>query len=316
MFVSAAPLYVIWNYTYACNFNCRHCYSRAPKYPSELGASEYAAIAMQIADAGVLKVVFGGGEVLMRRDFLKTLNILSGKGVQSTVTTNGWAVDAPLIQSLKSAGLTELYVSIDSSDPDAHDDMRGRVGSFDRAIRASKLAVLSGIPTNFSSVLTKGSAAHILKISGIANDLGLSGVNFKRFRAAGNGLANKDQLAIPDDSVSEIEASLSLARKRYQRLNLSLNFGAEANEYDSGCSCGITAITIRPNGDISPCSYSEEVIGNLGESTLMDVWSKSPWLLQKRMGKTCSALGEHPLPSNPKRIRMAASQSTELSPGG
>lgn len=304
MFVSAAPLYVIWNYTYACNFNCSHCYSRAPKYPNELSATIYKEIARQIADSGALKVVFGGGEVLMRRDFLGTLRFLSERGVQTTVTTNGWAVDTSLIDKLQSSGLTELYVSIDSSESMIHDEIRNMPGSFERAIRVAGAAAASGIRTFFSTVLTKKSANQINEVAAIAEELHLAGVNFKRFRAAGNGLRNKDSLALADSAAKLIEPELKVARERYPRLNLSLNFGAEANEYDSGCSCGITAITIRPNGDVSPCSYSEEVIGNLLDQSLLKIWSESPWLIEKRKVGSCSALRDHPLPSNPKRIRM------------
>src|SRR5258708_23926665 len=89
----AAPPEVRWNYTYACNFNCTHCYTRAAWYPQELSTDAYTLIADQLIDAGAFAVGLGGGEVLLRRDCFQTIARLSDSGIRTVLTSNGWLLD-------------------------------------------------------------------------------------------------------------------------------------------------------------------------------------------------------------------------------
>src|SRR6266851_8249374 len=86
----SAPPQVRWNYTYGCNFNCSHCYTRAAWYPKELSPTTYTQIAEQIIAAGVFVVGLGGGEVLLRRDCFQTIARLSSSGIRTVLTSNGW----------------------------------------------------------------------------------------------------------------------------------------------------------------------------------------------------------------------------------
>src|SRR5436190_19023983 len=108
----AAPPEVRWNYTYACNFNCSHCYTRAAWYPKELTAEECAQIAAQLVDAGVFVVGLGGGEVLLRRDCVATVATLSGSGIRTVLTSNGWLLNDRRATQLANAGLGVLKISL------------------------------------------------------------------------------------------------------------------------------------------------------------------------------------------------------------
>ena len=67
-----APFLVVWNFTYKCNLNCKHCYSDAGTIlREELSTSEAIKVVDQIADFGVTSLAFSGGEPLMRKDFFE-----------------------------------------------------------------------------------------------------------------------------------------------------------------------------------------------------------------------------------------------------
>src|SRR5947209_20516883 len=89
-FIPKAPLFVNWNYTYACTFNCTHCYSRAESYPRELSSEQYRDIVKQLVAAGVFKVFLGGGEPFLRKDCLENIKSLRTGGIYTGVTTNAW----------------------------------------------------------------------------------------------------------------------------------------------------------------------------------------------------------------------------------
>jgi MoaA/NifB/PqqE/SkfB family radical SAM enzyme len=264
-----------------------------------------------LIEAGVFRVALGGGEVLLRDDHLKTIGALSTAGIEVMLTTNGWTLTPPHARALANAGLSALYVSLDGSNAETHDRTRRQPGSFERACITAKLASEVGVNTKLSVVLSKTNFTQIDEILRIANNIpNLKEVNFKRFRPAGNGLINRSEFDLNDSDLLEIERILVLAKSVYS-FDISLNFGPEPGEIDSGCSCGITSIALRPNGDVGLCSYSEHILGNLTKEALIDIWQGSPVLLLKRKGLNCAALHAQPAPSmpgNPQKVQRVQLQ--------
>lgn len=296
--VFSAPQYVSWNYTYRCNFNCNHCYSRAPSYPDELSREDYLDIADQLVEAQVFTVALGGGEVVMRRDCLEVLARLAAAGVETMLTTNGWFLDDRLAAQLRDAGLWRLYVSLDSPYADEHDAFRDRRGSYPRVLRALRAATGAGLSVYLSTVLTSRNIADLNGFVAIAEREGLAGINFKRFRPAGNGVSTRERYELRPEHERQLRDQLERI-KRASSLDISLNYGPEPDDLDAGCSCGVRALALRPNGDVAPCSYGEQVIGNLTRERLIDLWRDAPALQAMRAGGGCMALSQQALPSNP-----------------
>jgi MoaA/NifB/PqqE/SkfB family radical SAM enzyme len=294
----AAPPEVRWNYTYACNFNCSHCYTRAAWYPRELTEQQDAQIAAQLVDAGVFVVGLGGGEVLLRRDCMNTVASLSGSGIKSFLTTNGWLLDEKRATQLADAGLGVLKISLDSPNPTRHDAFRNRPGSFDRVMRALDAGVRAGLTVYLSSVLTAVNQDALDEFVAIAQRFGLAGISFVRFRPAGNGLATKTRYQIEEAALQRAHAQVAELRQR-TGLDLVLTSSEESGSAEERCGCGIRHITIRPNGDVSPCNFAEGVIGNLTRDSLVDLWRNSPALAAWRARGGCSPDADQPAPANP-----------------
>lgn len=61
-FVSYAPFLVVWNFTNACNLNCKHCYQEAKKATKdELSTEEALEAVEEMAEAGVAYIAMSGG---------------------------------------------------------------------------------------------------------------------------------------------------------------------------------------------------------------------------------------------------------------
>jgi MoaA/NifB/PqqE/SkfB family radical SAM enzyme len=91
-----------------------------------------------------------------------------------------------------------------------------------------------------------------------------------RLEAAGSRL--KVDLGLDSDPILAAEIGLSSAHQQ--------------------CICGIHSVTIKPNGDVVPCSFAPEIIGNvLQQSTLLQIWRESPALKRLREGSS-SPCGE------------------------
>lgn len=124
--------------TKACNLRCRHCYFAAgTTLPNELSTEEIARLWPAMVTLRPGKVVFTGGEPLLRLDTLDLLRGLRDADadhvIKRCLNTNGSLVTPELAKQL--VGLAdEVRISVDAL-RDRHDSLRGD-GSFDAAMRA------------------------------------------------------------------------------------------------------------------------------------------------------------------------------------
>jgi MoaA/NifB/PqqE/SkfB family radical SAM enzyme len=77
-----------------------------------------------------------GGETLLYKDLASLIRYSTEKGFFCYITTNGYMLDKQAAEELHSAGLREVNISVDSHDPAVHDHIRGKSGSFQKAMEA------------------------------------------------------------------------------------------------------------------------------------------------------------------------------------
>jgi radical SAM protein with 4Fe4S-binding SPASM domain len=135
----AAPAYVLWEITLACNLRCRHCLSSSgTPAADELDTSEALALCDDLADLGVGAVALLGGEPLVRPDWAAIAERLTARGSSVGLVTNGVLFDRTRAARARDAGVRQVVVSLDGS-ADIHDSLRGR-GSHAQALAALRLA--------------------------------------------------------------------------------------------------------------------------------------------------------------------------------
>ena len=289
--LTASPMFVAWNYTYACNFNCIHCYSRARSYPRELDTADYRAIADQLADVGVFRVGLGAGEPMIRRDYLEILARMGKRSIDTYMTTNGWFLTGETAKRLVDVKLGRLFVSLDASTAAAHDEFRRRSGSFDRVVSGMKAAVKAGLKVKLSTVVTRVNFHDLPKIVTVAEQCGIEGIAFNRFRPVGNGHATADILTLQGGQERNVQSVVAELNAN-SPLDIALFYNAEDDGgIDYGCQCGIRSLTLRPNGDIAACGFAEIVIGNMKKDDIGRLWRESPILARMRAGaRACTGL--------------------------
>src|ERR1044072_6469985 len=80
--------------TRRCPLACAHCYNNLPindgqARSKELSYEEHRRILDEIADAGCLWLLYSGGEIFARQDFLRIYTYAKKKGLLVTLFTNG-----------------------------------------------------------------------------------------------------------------------------------------------------------------------------------------------------------------------------------
>ncbi|MEU1881045.1 radical SAM protein [Streptosporangium sp. NPDC020072] len=141
--ILSGPTDVIWDVTYACPLRCAHCYSESGRRPArQLSHGEMLRVADAIVSLRPEAVEFGGGEPLLVREIFDVAEHIRRAGVQVNLYTGGWTLTARMAEQATRV-FSRITVSVDGADAAVHDRIRGRAGSFDRAMNA--LALLDDV---------------------------------------------------------------------------------------------------------------------------------------------------------------------------
>jgi MoaA/NifB/PqqE/SkfB family radical SAM enzyme len=133
------PTAVIWDITYACPLRCGHCYSESGRRPKrELPPEEALRLCDVLVSMRPRVVQFSGGEPLLVRELPALLERLEAGGVRSSLYTSGYGVDEESAAWIARLAWT-IHVSVDGADAATHDFIRGRKGSFEKAMTALSL---------------------------------------------------------------------------------------------------------------------------------------------------------------------------------
>jgi len=302
----AAPFLVVWNYTNACNLNCKHCYQRADEpTPDELSTEKRIEIIDQLDEANVASIAFSGGEPLMRGDFFEVVDYAVEKGFYVSVATNGTLLTKQNVKKLKNVGVGYVEISLDGAKRETHESFRGVNGCFDKTLMGIRNSVEEGLYTCIATTATKHNVYEISDIVELSKHLGVKRVIVFNFIPTGRGekIVNLDLSPTEREQLlkylyselikGEIETLCTapqFARVCLQQSLLSKSdvlsptyFAAfefhgktkRLADFLGGCGAATLYCAIQPNGLVTPCVFVPIVVGDLKKQNFKDVWLHS-----------------------------------------
>ena len=311
-FTAGAPFQIVWDVTYACNLNCKHCYATAGKsWKDELTTKE-AKRAIDIFDrAGVTIIAFSGGECLVRPDILELTRYASDKGIYVAIATNGTLITEKKAGEMKDAGVQFVQISLDGANAKTHDEFRGIKGAFDKTYQGIKNCVEKGFFTEVSTTVTKYNYREVPDIVELSEGEGVDWFMAYNFVPTGRGKDIMDMDITPDER-EEMLKSLwkELKNRKINVLSTAPQFARVALQQESdleekivpthfynpklsgqlvnlaefigGCGAGRFYIGMRANGDLQPCVFFPIKLGNIKEDNFEDLWKNNPILKDLR----------------------------------
>lgn len=151
--------------TYACNFNCLHCYCQGSVDKNkELNTEEFKKILDEIQRAGCLWLVFSGGDPLVRDDFLELYAYAKRKGFIITIFTNGYGFTEELISYLSKSPPCSIEITLNGITKNTYEKITRRKNSFARVMRNLRLLKQNNIPFSIKSNCLKQNKSEIAKI--------------------------------------------------------------------------------------------------------------------------------------------------------
>lgn len=244
-----------------CNFNCRHCYTdKRPK--GRLSDDDRLRLIREAGAMGMTDLSITGGEPLLNVDrVVRCIEEARSLGMASRLNTNGWFVDAAVLDRLATAGLTEMQISLDHSDPARFDAIRRHPGAFERVERAFRL--LAGSPV-------RGVARYTI----MSDNIDAICATYERVAEWGaDGFKARSILEVGDvadpaykATRAGLQAELDRLQAASERLGVPVNLAVNDDAcvvpsptvQQNHCKCGKDAVFVSASGDVFPCPFLRE----------------------------------------------------------
>ena len=269
--------------TRRCNMKCVHCYNnqstdhRAARH-DELTFQEHRRIIDEITDAGCLWLLYTGGEIFTRPDFLDIYTYAKQKGLLITLFTNGTLITPAIADYLTEWRPFSIEISIYGRTPQIHDRISGIPGSFERCLAGVRLITERHLPLILKSMaltLNKHELQELKQF--VEEDLG---VEF-RFDAMINPRidCSLSPLAVRLSPREVVELDLKDPKRMTGWTQFCEHFHGPVSQRDGhhplfSCGGGQNAFAIDPTGRLSPCVLWGESTYDLRNGSFQEGWEK------------------------------------------
>lgn len=301
------PLIVSYSVTKACNLRCLHCHVEAQEaMANELSLQEAMQVIDEMALLGTEALIFSGGEPLLRKDFVLSLaEYCIDAGIIPALLTNGVLLNHKVAWELKDAGIMAVGIPLDSVDPACHDKLRNVPGTFEKAVNAVRACLDVDLEVVITTMALKDTFDDIPKRIDFIANLGADQVAVYDLVPMGRGKDIMDQAMCQTQRTSLIKYlhqmqedngmvfTMSGGLPLYPEIVSEMHKLNDTKPKDLllkqfwvnapvGCHAGILYFSLRPNGDVYPCTFLPVKVGNIREQSLTAIWRDSKVLNELR----------------------------------
>lgn len=287
----SAPTRLMVDLTRRCNLRCTMCRTWELTPEHELSIDEVRRILAQMPRLNWLDLT--GGEVFLRKDALELLEAaceVPSLGVLH-FPTNGWFTAriveaAERVIALRPDVALIISISIDGP-PAIHDRIRGREGSFERAIETFRqLRAIDSVQAYIGTTITSD---NVDAIDDLERELNRRFPDFRSSEWHWNWMQVSQHFFQNQQLAAARPAGGELIQRHMRRRGIPRNlvdlmemiFLVNLDFYHRGEPTGIVCQSLRstafisPEGDLYPCHVYDRPLGNLRERPLDEIWNSA-----------------------------------------
>lgn len=294
---------LFWECTLRCNFNCKHCGSKAggSSFSDELNTEEIKKVFSGIAKDFNPRFIFvsiTGGEPLLRKDIFEVMGFANKLGFTWGMVSNGYLISDSVINEMKKSGMSSLVISIDGLE-NIHDSFRNQKGSFKKAIKAVELVSNANFlkELNITTTIHKKNIFQLEEMYNIFKNTGINSWRLTNIDPIGRAMENKDLMLDKEDltklldfikekrSTSKIEITYACSGF------LGYKYEGEVRNKYFMCITGINVGSILANGDIFVCPnvprIKKLIQGNVRKDRFSEIWNNKFEFFRNRERTKC-----------------------------
>ncbi len=275
------PMDVSIEMTRRCPLDCLHCYNNLPMGDqearlAEMTLAEHVALLDELVAAGSMWILYSGGEIFARKDFLEIYTQAKKRGFLITLFTNGILINERIADYLAEYPPFAIEITLYGATRETYEALTQVRGSFDRCMRAVDLLLERKLPLRLKTVPTSINQHEVYEMKRFAEE---RGVEFKfdplinpRIDCSQSPLA----MRLSPEEVVALEFFDVRRREDYRRLaSEELAEGARAADAEAtrySCGGGVHGCAIDPTGTMSICVISHQQGYNIREGSFREGW--------------------------------------------
>ena len=279
-----APMQVSIEVTRRCPLECQHCYNNLPMGDQdarsrEMTTEEHFRMLDELVEMGCFWLLYTGGEIFARKDFLEIYTYAKKKGFLITLFTNGILINEKIVDYLAEWPPFSIEITLYGRTRETYEALTMIPGSYDRCLRAIELLRDRGLPLKLKTVATSINKHEILAMRQFAEEE--LGVEFK-FDGQINPRIDCSQSPLAVRLTPEEVVALDMAAPKgvseYRRL---AKHDAENppnllnNDTVYFCGGGMNSFAINPYGEMSICVISQQETFDVRPAGLAHAWEHS-----------------------------------------
>lgn len=278
--------------TYRCSEKCLHCYNMGATRNDEeksgrgnfkeLTLADYKRIIDEMCDAGLATATLTGGDPFAHKDVWNILDYLYQKDIAVIIQTNG----QQLVNQIDR--LANLYprcvrLSLYAADPNAHDGITRKKGSWQTTIDVIKALKTLSIPAGINCVLMRPGLKSYLELKDIGEKLSTPVLfDCGVIDSIEGDLCATHHLRLTPEELELVMMDSDIEPKKE-------NFEMYSNP--APCSKGIPCLAgngmfcVMPDGKLIPCVSMHLILGDLKQQDFHSIVadnSKLKWLLNAK----------------------------------
>ena len=287
--------------THRCNNKCVQCYNNLPLKDKDAGRKEltyeeHCRILDETSALGCLWLLFTGGEIFARKDFLDIYTYAKQKGLLITLFTNGTLITPEIADYLVQYRPFAIELTLYGRTQQTYEQVTGIPGSFARCMQGIRLLMERELPLKLKSMAITSNKHELWDMKRfVEDDLGLE---FK-FDAILNPRCDCSQSPLEVRLSAEDVVKLDLQdperidawRDLVSRNNNSRSSVMENSKAIWQCSSGLNTFAVDPYGILRMCVLSQNDGYDLRNGNFQEGWEQFLYKLrQKEISKQTKCL--------------------------
>jgi MoaA/NifB/PqqE/SkfB family radical SAM enzyme len=280
--------------TQRCNHKCVHCYNNLAlkdqvARQKELSYTEYCRVLDQIVEAGCLWLLFSGGEIFARKDFLDIYIYARQKGLLVTLFTNGTLITPEIADYLVKWRPFSIEITLYGKTQQTYEQITGVPGSFDRCIRGIRLLQERDLPLKLKTMAITHNKHEIWDMKRFVEDE--LGLDFK-FDAIINPRFDCSQspLEVRLTPAEVVELDLEDPVRVAEWKEFAGQFVGHLNSQQQAnmlwqCGSGLNSFAIDSTGMLRMCALSQNDAYDLRSGNFQEGWERFLFNLRQKKQK-------------------------------
>lgn len=278
-----APLSVSIEVTRRCPLECLHCYNNLPMSDleargRELSKDEHCRALDELAEMGCLWLLYTGGEIFARKDFLEIYTYAKQKGFLITLFTNGTLINEKIADYLRQWPPFAIEITLYGRTRETYEALTGIEGSYQRCMRGVALLRERGLPLKLKTVPTTINKHEVVAMKDFAEqELHLE---FK-FDSLVNPRIDCSQSPLgvrlsPEEVVALDLHWPKIAAEHRENAKHDLQAGSTEEETGTVYSCGggVNSFALDPYGHMSICVLSHHDTYDIRSGSVREGWEQ------------------------------------------